>query len=224
MRTLLIVEDEPHILGNHQRFFTKSGYRVLTAATVAEARVQIAAQPDAVLLDIMLPDGNGLKLLTEWRAEGIKIPVIMLTAWGKPQDISRGYRLGATAYLSKPFDYEAVLAVLDRIFSTAESMPNTIMRGRLTLDLFSDRALLNGADLVLSPKEFSLLYFFVQHEGEIISAGQLYEHVWGQPLIGSTRALENMIYRLRKAIESSGYVIVTKRGHGYSFETENKNS
>jgi DNA-binding response OmpR family regulator len=72
--------------------------------------------------------------------------------------------------------------------------------------------------LVLSPKEFSLLYFFVQHEGETISAGQLYEHVWGQPLGGSTRALENMIYRLRKAIESSGYAIVTKRGHGYSFE------
>ncbi|MDR1687520.1 MAG: response regulator transcription factor [Clostridiales bacterium] len=232
MRTLLIVEDELNILENHRRFFTDNGYRVLTAETAAKARKCLAAHtPDAILLDIMLPDGNGLDILQEIRSPNsaisslnsslIKLPIIILTAWGKPQDISRGYRLGATAYLSKPFDYEAVLAVLDNIFTTQERMPESIVRGGLTLDLFSDRALLYGADLLLSPKEFSLLYFFVQHEDEMISAARLYEHVWGQPLSGSTRALENMIYRLRKAIESSGYAIVTKRGRGYCFENEN---
>ncbi|MDR2889291.1 MAG: response regulator transcription factor [Lachnospiraceae bacterium] len=218
MKTILIVEDEAEILENNRRFFEDHGYTVQTAETVAEARIKFSqCKNDAVLLDIMLPDGNGLNLLTEWRAAGIKTPIIMLTAWGEPQDISRGYKLGATAYLSKPFDYEAILTVLEGIFHNAQKVTEPVTCGSLCLDMVSGRAFLSGIDLLLAQKEFSLLLMFVQNEGQVISAEYLYERVWGQPSFNSKGAFENMIYRLRKAIKGSGYAIMTRRGRGYAF-------
>ena len=129
MRTLLCVEDERTLLRNNCAFFVRLGYRMLAAETLSEARACLSKERiDAVLLDIMLPDGNGLELLQELRVTGNKIPVIMLTAWGKPQDLSLGYKLGATAYISKPFDYDAVLAVVESIFERYEEMPETIVK------------------------------------------------------------------------------------------------
>ncbi len=169
----------------------------------------------------MLPDGNGLELLTEWRAAGCKLPIIMLTAWGEPKDISRGYRLGATAYLSKPFEYEAVLTVLDGIFSAAERMPETVTRGGLCLDVLSGQASLNGEDLLLSQKELALLALFVQNEGRSIGADYLYEKVWGQPMGNNDGAVRKQISNLRKKLEGSGYEISHKHGDGYCFAPQN---
>ncbi len=221
MRTLLIVEDEMKILRAHKRFFTKSGYSAITAENAARARKQLAAHtPDAILLDIMLPDGNGLELLSEWRAAGCKLPIIMLTAWGEPQDISRGYRLGATAYLSKPFEYEAVLSVLDGIFSAAEKMPEQITRGGLTLKLMSYEAFVNGVSLSLTQKEFSLLMIFVQNEEQTMNTEYLYERIWGQPMGADDNAIKVTISKLRGKLKDSGFTITGKRGDGYRFEKE----
>ncbi len=218
MKTLLIVEDELQILSNHRRFFTDNGFRVLEAETAARAREQLAKHtPDIILLDIMLPDGNGLDLLTQWRAAGIILPIIMLTAWGEPQDISRGYRLGATAYFSKPFDYEAVLVFIEGLINSAAQMPEMIEKGALTLNLTSMTAFVNGEDIILTQKEFALLLLFARNEGKTMSAEYIYEKVWGMDTNNDVRTVKNRISKLREKIGESGYTMTAVRGDGYLF-------
>ena len=204
MRTILCVEDDVQILRNNRDALTESGYRVLTAENLSRAREHLAVNtPDAILLDIMLPDGNGLDLLTELRDAGSKIPVIMLTAWGKPQDVSRGYRLGATAYLSKPFDYEAIQAAIEGIFQSREEVPEIIEKGALTLKLTSMIACLNGEDILLTQKEFALLLLFVRNEGKVMSAEYIYEKVWGTNTNNDVRAVKHQASNLRQKIVGS---------------------
>ena len=120
MKTLLLVEDEQDILENNRRFFEAAGFRVLTAENLAAARERLAGEtPGAIVLDIMLPDGNGLELLKELREAGSKIPVIMLTAWGKASDVARGLKLGANDYMPKPFSYEVLLARVETMLHNA---------------------------------------------------------------------------------------------------------
>lgn len=221
MRTLLCVEDDKTILKNNCEFFGKHGYRVLAVESLAGAREYLSKEtPDAVLLDIMLPDGNGLDLLSDLRAAGSKFPIIMLTAWGEPKDVSKGYRLGASAYLSKPFDYGAVLAAVEGLFHNAEQVPETIKKGSLTLNMTSMTALLNDEDILLSQKEFALLLLFVRNEGKTMSAEYLYEKIWNSTMNDDTQAVKSAISRLRKRLTGSGYTIFTQRYEGYIFERE----
>jgi len=222
-RTILTVEDDLTILKNNRTNLLLDGYRVLTAKNLAEARGHLSKEsPDAIILDIMLPDGNGLDLLEELRTAGNKTPVIMLTAWGEPQDISKGYRLGATAYLSKPFDYAALLSAIQSVFGAIEQMPASITRGRLTLKVRSMEAHFErgGKPQVtkLSPVEFFLLEMFMDNEGEMLKAEHLYREVWGADMIEDRRAVEKAVSRIRKKIEGSGYTVSTVYGEGYRFE------
>lgn len=219
MRTVLCVEDDIQILRNNRDALTESGYAVLTAETLSRAREHLSKEtPDAVLLDIMLPDGNGLDLLAELRAAGSRIPVVMLTAWGEPKDVSRGYKLGATAYLSKPFDYEALLAAIEGIFGNIEQVPEIIEKGALRLDVSASEAFVGDEDLLLTPKQFSLLLHFIQREGQTVTAEYLYGKIWGKSLNNDTSALKNVVYQLRKKLAGSGYTVTAERGEGYCFE------
>lgn len=221
MRTLLCVEDEKTLLKNNCAFFRQLGYRVLSSETLAQARDCLSREtPDAILLDIMLPDGNGLELLRELRAAGSKIPVVMLTAWGKPEDLSLGYKLGATAYISKPFDYEAVLAVVESIFERYEEMPETIVKGLLTLKPSAMVALIHGKDMLLTHKEFALLLYFAKNENKIISPDVLYATVWNAPMKDSKDTLKKHISSIRKRLLENNccFTIVAVRGQGYRFE------
>jgi DNA-binding response OmpR family regulator len=220
MKTILCVEDEIRVLRNNKKILTEAGFNVLTAENLAQARERMAGHPDAVVLDIMLPDGNGLEYLKELRARGGNIPVLMLTAWNTDADIARGLDLGADDYIGKPFTYDVLLSRVKKMLAAAERVPERVTRGTLSLDILSGQAFLSGVDLLLAQKEFSLLLLFIQHEERTLSAEYLYEKVWGQPLAGSTRALANTIYRLRKSIEGSGYDILTKRGQGYCFTAD----
>jgi DNA-binding response OmpR family regulator len=219
MKTILCVEDEVRILANNREVLEAAGYAVLCAENLLQAREHLsAAEPDAILLDIMLPDGNGLDLLTELRSARNEVPVIMLTAWGEPKDVSRGYKLGATAYLSKPFDYEAVLAAIAGIFRQLGQVPESLTKGVLTFDILSGRAFIYGADLLLTPKDFALLLLLAQNENRVLHAELIYEKVWKAPLAGDAAAVQRAISRLRGKIEPSGYSITVTRGKGYVFE------
>jgi DNA-binding response OmpR family regulator len=218
MKLILCVEDEPGVLENNRKAFTDAGYAVLTAESLAKAREYLASQtPDAIVLDIMLPDGLGLDLLTEIREKGGRVPVIMLTAWDKPSDVARGLRLGANDYLSKPFAYEVLLARVETMFRNVEQMPERITRGTFSIDVLSSRALLNGEDLRLKPTEFSLLLVLVQNEGRAMSAADLYKKAWNLPLTRDKNALYTAISKLRKRIEPAGYDILLDRSDGYYF-------
>jgi len=219
MKTILIVEDEALILENNRKAITDAGYNALTASSVAEAKARIAdGAPDAIVLDIMLPDGNGLDLLQELRETGNRIPIIMLTAWGKPSDITMGLKLGANDYLSKPFTYDVLTARVEAMFRNVEQMPETVTRGLLTIKLASRAAYVNDMNLQLTAKEFALLQFFIQNENRVMSAGYVYESVWGQPMAGDSQALTSAVSRLRKKLRGCGYTISAEYGTGYCFE------
>jgi DNA-binding response OmpR family regulator len=218
MKTILCVEDELKVLKNNSKALTDAGYAVLTAENLAQAREHLSRQtPDAIVLDIMLPDGLGLDWLKELREQGNKVPVLMLTAWDKPYDKARGLRAGANDYLGKPFEYEELLARVEAMFRNVSQVPETVVRGPLKLDIAASRAFLNGADMLLTHKEFSLLLLFAQHEGRTLSAEYLYEKVWGQPMAEDDNAIRATISRLRKKLTGSGCSISTDQGEGYCF-------
>jgi DNA-binding response OmpR family regulator len=221
MKTILCVEDDLKILYNNRRALTQNGFIVLTAESLAQARRHLEnGRPDGIILDIMLPDGNGLEYLKELRAGGNNVPVLMLTAWNTEADIIRGLDLGADDYIGKPFTYGLLLSRLRKMLDHAERMPDRISRGALSLDVLSGQAFKDGADMLLSQKEFSLLLLFIKNEGRTMGADYLYEKVWGLSANNDTRALANMVYRLRKSMEGCGYDIATRRGKGYCFEAE----
>jgi DNA-binding response OmpR family regulator len=217
------VEDELQVLQNHRDFLEANGYAVLPAETVARAREHLAkANPDAIVLDIMLPDGNGLDLLSELRAAGSKIPIIMLTAWGEPRNIAEGLRRGANDYLSKPFEYEVLLARTEAMFRNVKTLPETIEAGALTLkirpmEVHFDR---DGKPekVKLPPVEFFLLQLLVENEGKILKTEYIYEQVWGADMAGDLNAVQKAVSRLRKKIEGSGCAISSAYGGSYRFE------
>ena len=221
MRTILCVEDEPDILENNRKALMDAGYTALTASNLTEAKEHLSNRtPDAIVLDIMLPDGNGLDFLKELREAGSNVPVIMLTAWNENADVAKGLRAGANDYLGKPFGYEVLLARVEALFRNVLRVPDTVEKGPLKLDIAASRALLNGQDMMLTQKEFSLLLLFTQREGRTMSAEYLYEKVWGQPMADDYNAVKYQISRLRGKLYDSGYAITTKRGEGYRFEKE----
>jgi DNA-binding response OmpR family regulator len=219
VKLILCVEDEARVLKNNRKALIDGGYKVLTAENLAQAREHLTRQtPDAVVLDIMLPDGLGLDLLAELRERGDKIPVLLLTAWDKPYDVARGLRLGANDYLSKPFEYEVLLARVEAMFRNVGQIPDVTEKGPLRLDILAGVAFMDGVDMLLTQKEFSLLLLFIQHEGRMMSAEYLYEKVWGRPMEGDDNAVRATVSRLRKKLTGSGYSITTDQGEGYCFK------
>jgi DNA-binding response OmpR family regulator len=221
MKTLLLVEDELDILENNRNFFTEVGYRVLPAETIAQAKEHLANEiPSAIMLDIMLPDGNGLDLLKELRDSGSKIPVIMLTAWGKSSDIAKGLKLGANDYVTKPFTYEELQARVETMFRNVEQIPERIEKGRITLKVRSMEIIFGNQKVKLPPVEFYLLQLFIENEGKKLKSEYLYKKVWGADMNDDQSAVRKAVSRLRKKIAGSGYTAVAVYGGGYRFERE----
>lgn len=219
MKTILCVEDDLLILRNNSLKLKDDGFNVLTAENLAQAREHLAkTTPDVIVLDIMLPDGNGLEYLKELRAEGNKIPVIMLTAWNRSANIAHGLDSGANDYIGKPFEYEVLLARIKAAFRNIEQIPEHLTCGELELCIQSMTATINGEDMLLTQKEFSVLLLFVQNEGRTISAEELYEKVWGQQIAGDKNAVQTAVSKLRQKLEPTKYTIDTKRGQGYIFK------
>ena len=222
-KSILLVEDNEKIMSGNKWLFERQGYNTTAALTLREARDAVGeSRPDAIVLDIMLPDGDGLEFMRELRESGDNsgIPVLLLTGLTTKEDILRGIKSGGDDYLTKPYDFDILLARVERLLQRAEIVPEIIKKGRLTLDVAVGVASLQGNDLLLSKKEFTLLLTFVQNEGRFISAEYLYERIWKAPLSGDSSALRNTIKRLRPKIEGSGWRIIQSRGEGWCFERE----
>lgn len=219
-KTLLLVEDNKKVQNFNVELLTKQGFAVETAMSLAEAGACLSRQmPDAIVLDIGMPDGNGLDFLRELRQTS-KIPVLMLTGYGENKDVVKGFNSGCDDYLPKPYTFEVLLVRLERLLRSAEQVPETVTKGALKLNVSSLVAYVNDVDILLTQKEFALLMLTLQREGRHLSAEYLYEKVWGQPMVGDTGAVRRQISLLRKKLEGSGYTISVTRGEGYCFERE----
>ena len=217
-KTILLAEDDKKVQSFNKRLLAGEGFAVQTAMTLADARGILEQQAiDAMILDIGMPDGNGLDFLRELRQTS-RIPVLMLTGYGETSDVIKGFESGCDDYLRKPYTFAELLARLKRLLYRAEQLPETVTRGALTLNILAKEAFLNGADLMLTPKDFALLQYFVQNEGRTLDRDVVYEKVWGRPMAGDSQALGSAVSRLRKKLTGCGYTISGGYGNGYRFE------
>ena len=222
---LLVDATNDEIQHFNKRLLEKEGFAVEIVMTLAGAREFIERKnPDIIILDIAVPDGDGLDFLCELR-QSSNIPVLILTEFGEEDDIIKGYESGCNDYLLKPYtSFGVLLARIKYLLKSAEQVPERITRGKLSLDIISGQAFLSEHDLLLSQKEFSLLLLLIQNEGRIISAERIYIKIWGKLLSGDKNALQVTVSRLRRKIEPAGFLVSMTRNKGYSFKKIDGNS
>lgn len=222
---ILIVDDEEHIVRLVTFNLQREGFETLSAYDGKEAKEKVLRfSPDLVILDLMLPEIDGLRLVQELREEGIFTPVIMLTARGEEVDRVVGLELGCDDYVSKPFSMRELIArvraVLRRTRESESWGQKRIKVGKLTVDLDQREVFLDSNPLVLTPKEFELLSFMVRHRGRVLSRDLLLDRVWGHDFTGEPRIVDVHISHLREKIEKdprNPELIKTVRGVGYRF-------
>lgn len=166
-RLILLVEDNEQILKGNRRFLERQGYKTAAAPNLAEAHALIGTcRPDVIILDIMLPDGSGLDFMGRLReSKYADIPILLLTGLITKEDVVRGLMVGGDDYLTKPYDFPELLALVEALLRRAERVPETVHKGRLSLDVTVGAAVCDGADLLLTQKEFALLLTFIRNEG-----------------------------------------------------------
>ena len=224
---LLIIEDDTSLREIMQRALQGEGYIVESAATYFDACDKIAGYSyDCIMLDIMLPDGNGLKLLEQIKKIGNESRVIIISARDSLDDKITGLDLGADDYLAKPFYMAELSARIKSVMRRGSgAVNNTMTAGNITLDLGSRRINIDGKDVPLLKKEFDILLYFMQRPGHIVDKAVLAEAVWGDhiEMVDNFQFVYAQIKNLRKKLSEAGASINIKAvyGFGYKFtETE----
>lgn len=216
---LLIVEDQTTMRQSLQRGLIVEGYEVLTAKSGSEGfRIAVSDQPDAIILDLLLPDGNGLDTLQRLRNQGFEKPVLILTALDSIDDRIRGLDQGADDYLAKPFAFGELLARLRALLRrNFHPTPMKLAVGDLDMNLLARTVTRAGVEIELTARQFSVLEYLVRHRGEIVSREMLARDVWKSPTASWTNVIEVKINQLRKKIERPEWkpLLHTIRKEGY---------
>ncbi|HEY2558691.1 MAG TPA: response regulator transcription factor [Caldimonas sp.] len=223
---LLLVDDDTRLASMVGDYLGRAGFEVETASTLSGGRDLLAANHyDALVLDLMLPDGDGLELCRELRGASRtrQLPLLMLTARGEPMDRIVGLELGADDYLPKPFEPRELLArvkaLLRRISPTAGG-DDVLRFGRLEVDLGARVARLDGKVCDLTGHQFDLLVVLAQSPGRVLSRDQIMDALKGHPLEAFDRSIDVHISRIRAVIEDDPKAprrVLTVRGAGYVF-------
>lgn len=219
---ILMIEDDPGVLKLNQRALERMGYAVRTAQSLEQARALLHPKvADLFLLDVVLPDGSGMDFIREIRAV-TDAPILMLTSRSANADVIGGLMSGADEYMTKPYrinELQARIVALLRMATRRAnaSMARGVTLGPLSLDLLAQRAFLHGQDMLLSPKEYQMLFLLARQPNQPITKQQLYQDIWQLPAPMDDRMLRNTIYRLRKKLDSgtSSLFILSERGEGY---------
>lgn len=220
MSTILLVEDNPHIMKINAEALSMYGYEILQTATAGECREAMRWHPvDLVVLDIMLPDGNGVELCRELK-ERYHVPILFLSALGESRDVVEGLRAGGDDYLAKPYDLEVLAARMMPGSGRSGPRSRYVSYGNLRLDTLSGCGYLGDTDLLLTQKEFAVLLLLVYHAGKPVSKQKVLREVWNADTEDDNRALWTLISRLRRKLNSevSRIEISSKRGDGYTLE------
>lgn len=223
MKRVLLVEDEPGLVMTLTDRLVAEGYAVdsVTDASTALERAR-AGSYDAILLDVMLPGGNGFDVCRSLRQRGIQTPVLMLTARGQVVDRVVGLKLGADDYLVKPFEMAELLARIEALLRRSFAAPTSdgFRFGDVTIDFRRAEVTRGGRPVELSAREFKLLRYFVEHRGAAISRDELLNEVWGYNAMPSTRTVDVHVAWLRQKLEANPRHpehLLTVHGLGYKF-------
>jgi two-component system OmpR family response regulator len=217
---ILIVEDEPLLASRLATACRERGYVVNVAADGERGDFLASTEPyDAVVLDLGLPGVDGLTLLERWRAGGIAVPVLVLTARGSWSEKVRGIDGGADDYLTKPFQMEELLARLRALIRRSSGQVTPELRqGPLVLDPRTLQVTLDGQPVKLTGHELRVLSYLMHHGGRVVSQSELVEHIYAQTFERDSNTVEVFIARLRRKLGAS--TIETVRGLGYRIGTE----
>lgn len=227
MTNVLVIEDEDGLRDLIRLWLERNGYTCHTAPNGRQGlRLFYEVRPELVLLDLALPEMDGWQVCQRIR-ELSQVGLIILTARGEEADKVRGLQMGADDYITKPFGFPEMLArvqaVLRRTASqpgqTGELLPEVYRQGGLMLDAKAHRASLDGEDLKLTPTEYRLLAFLIQHSGQLLTHRQILQSVWGEAYVDDVDSLRIYIRNLRRKLETAEGVryISTEHGLGYRF-------
>jgi DNA-binding response OmpR family regulator len=243
MSRVLIVEDEAHLAQGLQFNLEAEGYSVNVARdgeTALNLLLRRKEEFDLVVLDVMLPGKDGFAVAAELRAAKNYIPVLMLTARGRPEDVLQGFASGADDYLPKPFELAILLARLQGLLRRGQWLRSPSRRGEIadsdgeserlsfggrTIDFSTLELRTNGNTIRLTQMEAQLLKHLIRNRGKVVSRKSILEEVWGLHEDTDTRAIDNFIVRLRRYIEEDPAKprhLLTVRGIGYRFVLKEK--
>jgi DNA-binding response OmpR family regulator len=217
---ILIVEDHPETRRMLERAVAECGHVVDTAGDLEGARRKVASgRYAAVVLDWMLPEGDGLDLCREMRAAGDSTPVLVLTARGEVEDRVRGLDSGADDYLRKPFAVAELLARIRALVRRGPRMDDDLVKIRdLEVHMADRRVVRNGSEIPVTAREFAILEELLRRRGHVVARADILEAIWGEASESAAASLEVLIGRLRRKLSVGGAddLIRTHRGFGYS--------
>lgn len=223
-RKVLIVEDDQAMAVALRDGFTYEGYAVHVARDgAAGLRMAEERSHDLVILDVMLPRMSGLDVCRQLRSSGNDTPIIMLTARGQEIDKVLGLKTGADDYVTKPFSFLELMARVEAVLRRTSKSPEQVEQvcfGDVEMNFKTFEASKDGRALELSPREFKMMKYFVEHRGEVVTRDQLLDHVWGYEGLPLTRTVDMHIAKLRQKIEdtpSDPRHVITVHRVGYKF-------
>ncbi len=222
MPKILVLEDDQEQSEPIKSSLQTAGHEVDAACDVATAKAYLEAiHYDVIILDWNLPDGTGIELLSELRASGKKVPVLMLTGNATIENKETGFHSGADDYLTKPFQMRELNLRVDALLRRPPSFEGLVLKARdLELDTRSFVVRKNGAPIKLQPREFALLLFFMRNQNTVFSCEAILERVWSTDAELGIESVRKSIQRLRASIddkEGESSYIRTSHTHGYSF-------
>lgn len=212
---ILVAEDEPSLAGRIAARLTDAGFVVDVAHDGRQAHFLGDTETyDAVVLDLGLPQQDGLSVLEQWRASGFKVPVLVLTARGRWHEKLAGFNAGADDYLVKPFEMEEVVVRLRALIRRSTGHASaTLECGALKLDVNAGRFEFGGEALELTAQEHRILSYLMHHQGKIVSRTELAEHVYDRDSERDSNVIDVLISRIRRKVGAS--LIATVRGRGF---------
>jgi DNA-binding response OmpR family regulator len=217
---ILVIEDEPKIAGFLRRGLEEEGHRVVVAPDLGAARLALAGEFDLLLVDRMLPDGDGLGLVRDLRREGSNTPAICLTARDRVEERVEGLYGGADDYLVKPFAFDELLARIAAVTRRLGSAGDTLTCADLRIDVPARRVFRGDTEIRLTVREFDLLRYLAEHPGRVVGRTRLLEAVWDTRHDPGTNVVETYVSYLRTKIDK-GFeppLLHTVRGVGYVLE------
>lgn len=228
-KRILVVEDDPHIRLGLVETLSGEGYAVTESRDGVQALAQIRQeQPDLVVLDVMLPRKSGYDICRELRASKNPVPILMLTAKGQEADKVIGLELGADDYVTKPFGVRELIARVHALLRRAqtgregaETPPDVIRFGDVTIDAPALRGARGSLAFELTPRELAVLALLYRERGNAISRDRILNEIWGIEYYGTTRTLDQVIVKIRQKIEAepgSPKYLLTVHGLGYRLE------
>lgn len=219
---VLLVEDDPKLLESMEEYLTRRNYVVIAAAEGQKALDLFFSsnhEIDIVLLDVMLPDVDGMQILKTIR-EYSNVPVIMTTAKESEEDQLEGLGNGADNYITKPFRLRVLEAHMEVLLKRCNPVTKKLVSGRIEIDLEGQEVRVSGKVIEVTPKEFALLVYFIQNKNKVMTRETILDAVWGFDYNGDIRTVDTIVKQLRKKMGSDCLYIHSVYGIGYCFKEE----